>query len=210
MGYCQDLGKEVEFNDNSVDFLTTDGTEIVVATPQSDSYIGDQKGTFIIKDTRFVNGYETITIALKVSFDIKIALPICSTIRLFVPTLESMEIEFGDDGQATQALPTLDDEYGLLRLGYCNLSITLKVNEQSVPFLTKTDYLIVLGSPASNAYLGNQNGQYIISIRETGFELMTIPFSVFIDDPNCRELRMIKPGALDSMSISLGDIASYP
>ena len=101
MGYCQDLEKEVEFNDNSVDFLTTDGTEIVLATPQSNSYIGDQKGTFLIKDTRFVNGKETITIVLKVPFNIKIDLPICSTIRLFKPSLEKMEIEFGDADEVT-------------------------------------------------------------------------------------------------------------
>ena len=181
----------------------------MLATPQSDSYIGDQKGTFIIKDTSFVNGYETITIVLRVPFKITIALPICGTIRLFEPSLDSMEIEFGDDGQVTQALPTLDDEYGLLRLGYCNLSVILKIDMEPVTWLTKTDYLIVLGSPASNSYLGNQNGQYIISIQETGFELMTIAFSVFIDDPNCRELRMIKPSALKPMSISLGDIESY-
>ena len=101
MGYCQDLEKEVEFDENSVNFLTTDGSSIWLETPQSYHDIGTKTGHFLVKDNRWVNDFETITIVLKVPFTVTISPPICDTIRLIESEISNLEINFGAEDEET-------------------------------------------------------------------------------------------------------------
>ena len=70
-------------------------------------------------------------------FSVKIGSPICTDIRLVLePTvLNKMETYFGRDDAVMQQLK-ISDESGILELGYCELQVSVSLEEEPSTFLT--------------------------------------------------------------------------
>ena len=239
LGYCSNLENKVEFDEDNLDFLeiedeedeqilVTNENQIVLQSPHSPVYIGTKNSRLRVTYTEIIDGLERITILLNYDFTTTIELPICENMQLNIPQdtrewnvnpidVEDMTLDFGSAETDSQALPPLSDMFGLIRNGFCTVNIYVETrrptkNRASRFWLAVEDHLIVLRSPDSVDWLGENTGTYILkSVGPNGGEtkIYEEDFGVHISDPNCHDIRILERAALSPMEIFLGDVTTH-
>ena len=119
-----------------------------------------------------------------------------------------MEIEFGDEGDDLQPFTAVTDEFGLLEMGLCPITVSVILDGARVDFLRLTESGIVLTSPDRDNLIGPHIGACVIMLDATSSTSMLLlqmtEFDVTISSPDCHDIRMITSPDLSDIAIELG------
>ena len=137
---------------------------------------------------------------MEVEFEVTISTPNCDDLVLIGPFApDRIRIHFGSDEQKLQALPTIDDTFGLIKNKFCTFSISMTAemgdfqSNEYETFLSIADSQIVLITPSKPEYVGTWTAAIHVSLDESNVNVAPLEFKVKIRKPNCQGMILNKP-----------------
>ena len=108
----------------------------------------------------------------------------------------------------------MSDDFGLLEMGFCDLTMIVLVEGQELTYLKASSENILLYSPTiqqweeadnpKKKFEVPRNAVLKILLVEDSTELLELPFDITITSPDCTLMRITKMGPLKNMVITIG------